>query len=134
MNIISRFNNVVTTLILSLVIASCSETATDQIECPITIDSISIIDSIEIVGSTYYLVYRVSGWNDKTEILELYDHKPEFDQCSRSKKPALYGDSLETSQSITHVYLNTAEKKLEIIYENKQPDKAHNLNLKLEVR
>lgn len=29
----------------------------------------------------YYLVYRVAGWSDKTEILEHYDIKPVFDNC-----------------------------------------------------
>lgn len=121
-------------LMVLLVIASCSEQGANQEVCAITVDSVSIIDSMELEGTTYYLVHRISGWSDKTEILELYDSKPLFDHCSKSNVDPIYGDSLEMSQTISHVFLNKKENRLDIVYSEGSPDKSHNANLKLEIR
>ena len=130
----SPIRNGVLALIVLLFIASCSEQGANQEACAITVDSVSIIDSMELEATTYYLVHRISGWSDKTEILELYNSKPLFDHCSKSNVDPVYGDSLEMSQTISHVYLNKAEGRLDIVYSEGSPDKSHNANLKLEIR
>ncbi|WP_426369456.1 hypothetical protein [Pseudocolwellia sp. HL-MZ7] len=112
---------------------SCSELDKGD-SCSITVDSVSIIDSIVIKNKTYYLVYRVSGWSDKTEILELYDSKPIFDNCSNSKTAMVFGDSLESSKIVTHVYLNPSQNTLEITYIDGIPDGKSNSILKLQIR
>ncbi len=117
-----------------LSIVSCSETKVASDACSFTVDSVSIIDSLDQGSTKYYLVHRVAGWSDKTEILELFDEKPGFDLCSKSKIEPLYSDSLEQSKTIKHVYLNINEKTLDIIYMDKEPRKNHNQNLKLEIR
>jgi hypothetical protein len=70
--------------VVALIVAACSDDASKVEGCPFTVDSVSIVDSKEVGGITYYLVHRIFGWSDKTEILELYDSKPEFDHCSNS--------------------------------------------------
>lgn len=122
------------TVYLLIGIISCSEQSSEVEPCPITVDSVSIIDSMQSGSITYYLVYRIAGWSDKTEILELYNVKPVFDHCSKSDIEPLYGDSLEMSQTISHVYLNTNDKVLDIVYITGEPDKSHNANLKLELK
>ena len=124
----------VVSLISLLFAVSCSEQDADQKDCAITVDAVSIIDSLEFEGVTYYLVRRIAGWSDKTEILELYDSKPLFDNCSKSNVAPVYGDSLEMSQTILHVFLNLKERRLDIVYGEGMPDKSHNANLKLEVK
>ena len=114
-------------------LSSCFE-IDENTSCPITVDSAKIIDSYLVKDKTYYLVYRVSGWNDKTEILELYDEKPVFDHCSKSNIEAVFGDSLELSKKITHVYLNSDLNILEIEYMDEIVDGNSNLALKLELR
>lgn len=79
-------------------------------------------------------MHRISGWSDKTEILELYDAEPIFDHCSKSNIEPVYGDSLEMSQTIIHVYLDTKKKQLDIVYKDGIPNKSHNANLKLELK
>lgn len=113
---------------------SCSDQSTEIAPCPITVDSVSIIDSMKVEEVTYYLVYRISGWSDKTEIFELFDKKPAFDHCSRSDIEPIYGDSLEMDQTIVHVKLDMNNKVLDIVYKNGIPDKTHNSNLKLELK
>jgi hypothetical protein len=112
---------------------SCSKTNEEEV-CSFTVDSVSIIDSVNIKDNTYYLVYRVAGWSDKTEILELYDKKPVFDNCSKSNIEAIFGDSLELSKTISHVYLNIDENSFEVNYEEGISSENHNRSLKLEVR
>ena len=46
----------------------------------------------------YYLVHKISGWSDKTETLELFDSKPDFDNCSKSDIEALYAVTIELTQ------------------------------------
>ena len=119
---------------LYISIVACSDKGSEADPCPITVDSVSIIDSVKTGSITYYLVYRISGWSDKTEILELYNIKPVFDHCSRSNVEPLYGDSLEMEETVSHVYLDANNKLLEIVYVKGEPDKLHNKNLKLELR
>lgn len=117
-----------------MVLLSCSDNDAAKDTCPITVDSVAIIDSLKQGDMTYYLVHRISGWSDKTEILELYDSKPVFDVCSRSNIEPVYGDSLEMDQTISHVYLNIKEGVLDIEYKNSPPDKNNNARLKLELK
>ena len=125
------------TLILGLVcviiFSGCSDKTTDAEECPITIDSVSLLDSLQYGDHTYYLVRRITGWHEKTEILELYNSKPEFDRCSRSSIKPIYGDLLETSQTITHVYLNVKAGELDIQYKDVAPGRDNVSLLKLEI-
>lgn len=115
-------------------VTSCSEQNGNQKNCPITVDSVSIIDSMKLEGTTYYLVHRVSGWSDKTEIFELYNIEPIFDHCAESEMEPVFGDSLEMTKTISHVFLNANNKSLDIVYKDGKPDKTHNTNLKLELR
>ena len=113
---------------------SCSDPGVDQGECPITVDAVAIIDSIKQGETTYYLVHRVAGWSDKTEILELYNNKPVFDHCSRSNIEPIFGDSLELDRPVSHVYLNIKDQVLEIEYKAVTQSLYSNENLKLELR
>lgn len=120
--------------IVLLSMMACSEQSQSQNDCGITVDSVSIIDSMKVGDTTYYLVHRISGWSDKTEILELYNSEPVFDNCAKSKSDPIYGDSLEMSLIITHVFLDTKNKILDISYAEGQASKTHNSNLKLELK
>jgi len=113
---------------------SCSNESVEREQCPITIDSVSIVDSMEIKSITYYLVYRISGWSDKTEILELYDAEPIFDHCANSNKDPIFGDSLSLSHKVKHVYLNAKERTLGIEYIDVQPSNSITSNFKLELK
>lgn len=120
-------------ILCSLFLLSCSD-ANDKSLCSITVDTVNVIDSLSIKDTTYYLVHRVSGWSDKTESLELYDKKPTFDHCSKSSIKAIYGDSLESSQTVSHVYLEPSENSLLIEYANDNLGHSLNQSLRLEVK
>ena len=112
---------------------SCFDADEDN-SCSITIDSVNIIDSVSTKNKTYYLVYRISGWSDKTEILELYDKKPTFDHCSNSNIEPVFGDSLELTKIVSHVYLNLNQNNFEIKYKEGTPSITNSNTLKLELR
>ncbi len=121
-------------LILLLSIGSCSDRDAEVDACSITVDSVEIIDSKAIGNKSYYLVHRISGWQDKFEILELYDEKPIFDHCSKASVDPIDGDSLEMSKSISHVFLNIKERKLDIVYKDGFPMKNQQDSIKLEIK
>jgi hypothetical protein len=121
------------TLILILTIASCSDRDAKVDECSATVDSVEIIDSKAFDDKSYYLVHRISGWHDKVEILELYDEKPVFDTCSKPSVEPIDGDSIEMTKSVSHVFLNIKERKLDIVYGEGLPLKNQKDLIKLEI-
>ena len=124
----------IASMLFSLILMSCSNQSSDVEPCPITVDSVEIVDTKEVGGKTYFLVYRVSGWQDKVEILELFDQRPEFDHCSKSNIEPVFGDSLEMTKKISRVFLNTQEGRLDITYEETKPLKNRKDSLRLETR
>ena len=70
----SYMNSIITRLTIIgslLMLVSCSDQSVETEPCAITVDAVSIIDSLKLEDTTYLLVHRISGWSDKTEILEL---------------------------------------------------------------
>ncbi|PCH59950.1 MAG: hypothetical protein COC05_05725, partial [Gammaproteobacteria bacterium] len=59
-------------------------TACDPYGCSFDIagDQLRLADTINDNNKTYYLYTRTTGWNDKIVFFELYDKKPEFDECT----------------------------------------------------
>ena len=67
---------------------------------------------------------------------QTYDRCPdnlEFSHCSKSNIEPVYGDSLELSQAVSHVYLNLNDKTLEIKYKKISKGKIDNSHLKIEL-
>lgn len=126
--------NIVIILITTMGISSCSKTSSNNSDCPIAVDTVNIIDEKIVENTKYYLVLRISGWHDKSEIVELYNEKPSFDRCSKSDVEPVYGDSLELDRIVTHLYLDVEEKSLNIEYKDGESNKDHNKNLKIEVK
>ncbi len=120
-------------LILILTTISCNEQNNNE-PCSLIIDQVEILDTKSIANKTYFLVYRIAGWSDKVEILELYDHKPVFDQCARSHSEPVYSDSLEMSKTVSHVFLNDKQGKLNIVYMEEQTPNNQKNHLKLELK
>jgi hypothetical protein len=120
--------------LIFLFVVSCTETEDKLDPCAMAVDTISIFDKKMLNSVTYYLVLRVSGWHDKSEILELYDAEPVFDHCAKSKIEPIYGDSLELTQTVSHVYLDVNSKSLKLEYIQGKPGRLHNNTLKLELK
>jgi len=112
---------------------ACTESSSKPETCDAPIDTVSIIDEITIDTSVYYLVLRIVGWHDKTEIIELYNQKPKFNQCAKSHVEAIFGDSLDSDSTVSHVYLNPQKNTLNVKYVSGKSDKSHNNSLKLEL-
>ncbi len=95
------------------VIASCGDQTT---ECPLTIEQTSIIDQKEFKGVTYYLVERISGWHEKTIIIQLFDKKPEFDKCNENVSTPIIDDSVSMDLEVKSFLINLESKQYEIEY------------------
>lgn len=115
-------------------LVACSDDTSQLDECPITIDTVSIVDTKVVDGISYYLVHRVSGWSDKTEILELYVKKPTFDHCSKSNIDPVFGDSLPLTMKISHIYLDAINNSLKFEYDEGQVSGSNSRSFKLELK
>jgi hypothetical protein len=65
-------------------LSDCSFSARDQV---------SMISKKTIEDKKYYVYSRLSGFQDKVRILEVYDHEPDFDECNRSAERPLVGEA-----------------------------------------
>ncbi len=63
-----------------LLLPACTGSRDDELACTIS-DQVRFLREFESSGDHYYLYERISGWHDKNHYMELYDQKPEFDQC-----------------------------------------------------
>jgi hypothetical protein len=127
----------VATIIVSIAVlcfTSCSDSSNDSDNCNMAVDSVKIIDQKVVGDTTYYLVLRISGWHDKSEIIEIYNTRPTFDRCARSDVEQIDGDSLELDSTVAHLYFDVKANSLYIEYKEGKPDKDHNRNLKLEIK
>lgn len=84
----------IVTLLIFLV--ACSDTTDTSQSCFPAKDSITIVGSSTNEESTFFLIHRLAGFNDKIEIFEIYNQKPNFDQCSQSNIEVLAADSIDT--------------------------------------
>ena len=117
MQIDTGIRAIVILLLLSGIVA-CTDLEQSDLkqECPLILDQTSIIDEKKHEGVTYYLVKRISGWHDKTIIIELFDKKPSYDNCNRNKFPPIIDDSIATDMSIESLEINLIKKQFEIKY------------------
>lgn len=104
---------VISILIFLCVIASCGNQNT---ECQLTLEQTSIIDQKEFKGVTYYLVERISGWHEKTIIIQLFDKKPEFDKCNENVSTPIIDDSVSIDLEVKSFLINLESKQYEIEY------------------
>jgi hypothetical protein len=98
-----------------------------QIDCASSCgapDAVSVLDQ----RGGIYLVYRVSGGQDKIEFFEVYQVKPEFDSCGSAKTPALAKEPYLRSQGLLKK-VEWRDHRLSIVYtpnaaESIRPDEA----------
>lgn len=77
-------------------------------------DVVQKLDERQVNGKTYFLVLRISGFQDKVEFLQLYDQMPEPGSgCTWGKRDPLDSLSLEENQRVKKVILKNG--KLEIV-------------------
>lgn len=115
-----RLTKVSSAIIFSIALASCAQDDSELQKCPITIDSVSVLLTQTHNGRDYYLVKRISGWHEKTEIIQLYDRKPELDRCNENTIKPIFEDSIETDKSLIALKADLTTEKFELIYDNRQ--------------
>lgn len=74
-------------------------------------DTVSVIDQRNGV----YLVYRISGAQEKMEFFEIYRAKPEFDSCGSTQTPALAKEPYLSSEGLLRKVI-WRRNRLEIVY------------------
>ena len=113
--LLGKFWRVALSALMLSGLAACSSQ-----ECPLTIDQTTVIDKKQLDSTTYYLVKRISGWHDKTIIIELFDKKPEYDNCNENIVMPIIDDSIEMDMQIESFMINLQTKQFEIKYAKMQ--------------
>ena len=106
----------------------------DMRDCDFAPPIHSILDQKTVDNKTYYLVKTISGFQDKLEILLLFDEEPSYDSCRMIKIESIYDETIRRNKKISHIYLDILNNRLEVIYENKPYEADHNESLKIEIR
>ena len=112
-------------VIAAMLLSACSDNTPD---CFIS-DQATLLDERKIKGDQYFLVLRITGWHDKVESLELYNIKPEFGDCGKSKTKYIDEHSLQLeNQFVSKVRVK--DTKLQITYKpGKKNHPTENLKL-----
>ncbi len=120
-----------------LVLIGCSKADKSVDVCKGLIDTVAVIDQKNINSNTYFLVLRLAGLQDKTEIFEIYDRKPTFDVCGDGKIQPLVGNTVDSKnfdnndQFVESVNFNVSQNIMEIKYSIGRKNKSNNKNVKL---
>jgi hypothetical protein len=130
------YKNPITILISLLLITACvgcgDSKSTAFSECSMSVDSVTTIDTKSVGSVNYYLVLRISGFHDKTEIIELFDQQPQYNNCNENIIPPIVSDSIASDMEISSFMIDLKEKHFVIDYSDKppQPNQAKTLNIK----
>jgi hypothetical protein len=100
-------------LIITVVItAACSDPSSNQ--C-ITVDALK-----ELYKSDRYSVYqRISGFQDKSCIIEVYQGQPRFDRCSVPSTAPVFEDSIDTEGHIQSITYLIKDRSIQVEYSDK---------------
>ncbi len=111
-----QFRKVSFSLILLLGVLSCTQGDNNKEECPITIDSVTTLLTQTYNEREYYLVKRISGWHEKTEIIQLFDQLPILNKCNEDTIPPIFEDSIEIDKSLIQLSADIKNNIFELIY------------------
>lgn len=125
-----RLTKVSSAIVFSIALASCAQDDPELQECPITIDSVTVLLVQTHNGRDYYLVKRISGWHEKTEIIQLFNQKPELDRCNEDTIKPIFEDSIETDKNLIALKADLTAEEFQLIYDNVQ-DYSENILLDL---
>ena len=113
----ARLSRLFALLALLASVASCSKDVEN--ECPITIDTTETLLSTTHHGKKYYLVKRISGWQDKTEIIQLFDQAPKLGKCNEDLVPPIFEDSLEHDKALARITANLKTDTFQLFYDRR---------------
>jgi hypothetical protein len=86
--------------------------------CPVTIDVVTELSS----ENGFFVYKRVSGFSDKTRIIEIYNKKPTFDKCHMPDSPPVFEDSIEIEGYIKSISYLRDENQINVEYSEDKVD------------
>ncbi|GAA6168980.1 hypothetical protein NBRC116591_27910 [Sessilibacter corallicola] len=60
---------------------------------------------------------HISGWHEKTEIIQLFDQLPILNECNEDTIPPIFGDSIEIDKSLIQLSADIKNNIFELIYD-----------------
>ncbi len=87
-------------LLLFFILYACSKDSEVKVECPLTVDTFTVLLTKQYEGKEYYLAKRISGWHEKTVIIQLFDRKPRLGECNEDLVKPIFEDSIDTEKPL----------------------------------
>ena len=133
--ILKTLVSILASLAIMTVCVGCGDgKSTAFSECSMSVDSVTTIDTKSVGAVNYYLVLRISGMHDKTEILELFDQQPQYNNCNENIIPPIVADSIASDMVINSFMIDLKEKYFDIDYSDKSPQPNQAKELKIQFK
>ena len=124
-------NKIILIIFILINFVACSS----EIDC-FTADSIKLVKALKIEDGDYFIYLRAYGFQEKTRIYELYETKPEFDQCGNANFEEI--DYLPADPALDESFISkliiNAELKFEGVYSEKGSTPVSLLDVPVEVQ
>jgi hypothetical protein len=95
---------------------SCSKNLDTTVECPPVVDTVTPILTKAHEGRRYYLVRRISGWHDKSVIIQLFDNEPKLGECNEDLVKPIFEDSIELEKPLVKLSVDVKGKDFKLVY------------------
>ncbi len=118
-------------LLTTIGLTSCSDDADSNAPCPLTVDTVKVLQTKELNGTKYFLVKRITGWHDKVIVVQLFDKQPELGPCNEDIVMPVFEDSIETDESSVTLRADIKNKEYKFVYADK-PSLEHSITLEFE--
>jgi len=109
------FRSIVILIVIFLISSACTS---QELDCEVTNgDVLKVVDQQSHNEIHYFLVHRISGFQDKVVSLELYDREPDFDKCNKSDYSTIFANSVDyDDRPITGLKVNITKQEFQVSY------------------
>lgn len=106
-------------LILALACLACSPKGEPlNSECPPILDTVETLLTQAYEGKNYVVVKRITGWHDKTVIIQLFDQSPRLGQCREDLVTPVFEDSIEQDKPLLKLKADIVNNDYSFVYGN----------------
>lgn len=96
--------------------SGCSKKDAAVVECPAILEQVEQLLTQNHQGKDFFLVKRISGWHDKTIIIQLFDQPPQLGACNEDLVLPVFEDSIEIDKPLLKIIANMKSNQYQLIY------------------
>ncbi|MFT7559105.1 MAG: hypothetical protein ACI93R_001009 [Flavobacteriales bacterium] len=105
-----RFSYVIMSLLPFGFLITCSKNSDTAV-----VDTVNLIVTNAHEGREYYMVRRISGWHDKSVIIQLFDSEPKLGECSEDLVKPIFEDSIELDKPLVNLSVDVKGNDFKLV-------------------